>query len=85
MPIAQFSDVPNNIRKTATIATPKKIQNLEHWLRAAKKAIPEVPDPRDGKFKILHQGANANFVNFELIDQYDHRVYLTIQRKAAAL
>jgi hypothetical protein len=64
--------------------TPKKMYSLAHWYKAARTAIPRIPDPTDHQgWEISHSIATLSTILFELRSVYGgNPAIVRIDRKA---
>lgn len=83
----EFNFPSRNIRKQAPLGTVKRIEQLESWLKAAKKAIPEIPEigGNADQFEVHYHYADLNYVKFDLMNGRGERCYVTIDRKASCI
>ena len=84
MPQVQYVNPIKTERITATMPTPKKMANIMAWYKAARKAIPEIPDvysnAASGMWYIIKEEANLDYITFEVKHRDGHRRYIVIFR-----
>lgn len=85
MPQVQFVDPANSIRKTAYMPTPKRMAEIDYWFKAARKAIPMIPNLKDGLWHLERQEANLDYIAFHLRSREGERNYVVILRNADAI
>jgi hypothetical protein len=84
MPRAQFSMPQAGINLTRAFPTPRLVQSHKAWLRAAQKAIPEIPDCWSSRatHTIMREIIDARHLMFELHDRRTgDRCSIVIERK----
>lgn len=83
MPLAQinFSD-PTIQPISRKFGAPKKM-TLEAWFKAARKVIPEIPNPEKTDWQIIQQEATRDSIHiiYDLANSIGDRCKLTINRK----
>lgn len=72
-------------RITRGMVVPKKVTSLEHWLKAARKAIPQIPNLSTGECIIEQHHATPKNITFHLRRANGTRVYVVIDRERDAL
>jgi hypothetical protein len=69
-------------QKTANFGTPKRVTEVEAWLRSARKAIPEIPDFPNGVWRAVGDPQiSTDFIRWELESVLGERAYIIIDRK----
>lgn len=82
MPQVQYHSPTESIRLTKRMDTPKNMSQLKYWIRAARKVIPEIPNPeKDSAWYIETQDANTDYIRFDLRSREGIRVYVVILRQ----
>jgi hypothetical protein len=76
---------------TRTLQAPKKMYELAHWYKAARKRIPQIPEvegatyhQRSG-FALVNTTYDLKWITFELEDLVGNRAKIVINRQASAL
>lgn len=80
MPQAQFVHQTRGIDIQRTMRTPKKIQDQEAWVRAARQVIPEVPDLRRSDWYIQDFDASLKTIVITFHNTIQERCRLAIGR-----
>jgi hypothetical protein len=73
-----------NIRN-ASLPTPASGGELWAWWKAARMALPTIPDPQYGEWLLSHAFATVRVVIFELHSDYGAKGLVIIDRKAPAI
>lgn len=81
MPAVQYRDEVNKIEITRRMPTPKKVSSIDHWYKASRKLIPEIPD----HFVVRNTFATEAYVRFELVSNAGAKAHIVIDRKAPAI
>jgi hypothetical protein len=84
MPIAQYRDQVNKVEITKRFGAPK-VASVQHWYKAARKVIPELPDIRKTDWYIFSEGISRQYIHFELRNAKDEKRHLVIDRQAPAI
>lgn len=95
MPRLQFTQMSKGINKLASFPTPKRMNELRFWLKAAQQWCKEIPrqigesEPQadrlmgsDGWY-VFNSDADAKWIKFELRNRYDDKAQIVIDRKAS--
>jgi hypothetical protein len=70
----------------SSLPAPKDASNLFGWFRAARTAIPRIPNPMDGEWIISHSVADISAIVFEMHNQSTgQRSKVFIDRKSNAI
>jgi hypothetical protein len=74
-------------RVSRSMLTPKRMDSLHHWYKAARIAIPKIPDPTDhNEWKLVHSVATISWIIFVLDDIYGGpSARILIDRKADSI
>ena len=72
---------PSFIAVSRKFGAPKKM-TMEAWFKAARKVMPEIPDPTKTDWIITHEEASrdAKYITFELSNTVGERGHLLIDR-----
>lgn len=73
-----------NIRN-ASLAPPKRAGELYSWFKAAREALPNIPDPTSGHWLLSNAVATVETIVFELHNDNGERGLVIIDRKAPSL
>jgi len=92
MPLAQFTDERRGIKITKGFLTPKRMSEIKYWMKAAKAAIPEIPQEItevEGQqsanplaWYLYMIDSNLDWINFDIRNGIGERAYITIKRRA---
>lgn len=89
MAVVQYVDPlkpeTNGGRITRGLIIPKKVTSLEHWLRAARRAIPVIPSLSTGECIIEQTFTSPKNITFHLRRANGTRVYVVIDRERNAI
>lgn len=82
MALVQFKN-SEAIEISKKMAAPKKVEHMQQWFRAARKVIPEIPNPEQTDWQITNEYAdnNAKFISFEMHNTVGGKCVVTIDRK----
>lgn len=83
MPIVQYVNKVEDVRKTATMPTPKRNSEMLYWFKAARKVIPEIPNPGVDGWIIEHQDANTDWIRYDLRSPIHGKANVVIMRQQA--
>lgn len=84
MAAAQFRDQVRGVDITKRFGAPKRA-TMKEWFRAARKVIPEIPNPRTDPWVISFEHAEVKWIKFELTNHEGYRVHLVIDRTAPSM
>lgn len=76
----EIEDVPSSKRMVG-YPIPKRASELWEWYRAARIAIPQIPNPLDLGWTISHAVATVDYVIFEMHSRSGERGTIFIDRK----
>ena len=78
----QFSMPARQINVTKTMIPPKNIASVKHWLRQARKAIPQIPDveARVG-WTIFDEVISDTAIMLDIRDKQGNRCAVVMERK----
>lgn len=79
MALVQYRNEVKEISITKRMGAPKKM-TMEAWFKAARKLIPEIPDPKNSDWMISHEHAEIKWIRFELHNTVQERCYVVIDR-----
>lgn len=79
----QLVDQFRKINMTKQFRPPKKVGDLDAWYKAARKAIPQIPDIKNSDWFPYQQGASLDRIAYELHNPIGERCYVTIERTSA--
>jgi hypothetical protein len=85
MPRVTFRvDGDESSRVSRSMMTPPKMYSLHHWYKAARIAVPKVPDPTDhNEWALSHTVATERWIVFTLSSVYGGpQAKVIIDRKA---
>lgn len=86
MALVQFKDEINRVTITRRMFPPKKVESLMHWLKSARKVIPEIPDVWDSNaWQVINTQMSVKWITWEISDHQQHRCYVVIDRKADSI
>lgn len=83
-----------NIDIMKTYVIPKQVTKIEAWWKAARRAIPEIPDVFVGSPRMLnsasgwmytHHTADIKWIKFDLESASGEKAYVVIDRQGSAL
>ena len=80
MPRVQFVNQHESVRITKDMPHPQT-SNVTKWFRMARKAIPDIPDIKQGLWHIFHQEVNSEYLRFELRSREDTKCHVIIFTK----
>lgn len=80
MPLVQYVCYVQDVRRNAKFPTPKKVAKLEAWLKAACKALPDIPNPYKGESTIFQETANTQTIYWELRLPDQTKAYVVVDR-----
>lgn len=83
MPKVQYVNIHEDTRITVSMDTPARMSQMQYWFKAARKAIPQIPDTRDGQWHIESESANSDYIRFDLRNREGQRSYVIIMRNMA--
>lgn len=79
---------PDPICITKRMHAPK-YATLEAWFKAARRIIPEIPNPKNSSWAILNENATVKWIRFELVNNTEERgperCYVIIDRQVPAI
>jgi hypothetical protein len=65
--VTYYVEGDRSSRVSRSMLTPKKMYSLAHWYRAARTALPKIPDPTDHEgWYISHSLATIDTIVFRL-------------------
>lgn len=68
----RFVHLKAEIDKSQAMPAPKRVEDINAWLKQARKTIPEIPDTKPpAKWKVRHSHATPHLVVFELFNGED--------------
>lgn len=77
---ARFIFEGRNQDITRRFGAPKKM-TMEGWFKATRKMIPEVPNPKETDFQIVHEEANIRAIRFDLRNSIGESCRILIDRR----
>lgn len=83
MALARFkTSKPDSIPISRKFGAPKKVTEMSAWFKAARKVIPEIPDPKNSDWIIYHEEASrdAKHIHFEMQNTVGERCSIIIDR-----
>ena len=80
MAAVQFRNQVSNLEINKTMPTPKKLTSLEAWFKDIRKIIPQVPNPKDTDWQIMHQHATLQWITFEMQNSIGERCVVVVDR-----
>src|SRR5262245_38280849 len=91
MPTVQFVNMGRKINKTATMPTPRRITELEQWLKHAQLAIPEIPRSIAGApelavtqwsdgWHVFSTDISDKWIKFNLQNKFGEKAHIVIDR-----
>lgn len=85
--MVQFVFPAKDIRRTAAMPAPKKVELKQAWFKSAQEAISDIPKLNvEPDFWREHNfSATLNYVSFVLLNNRDERCHVVIDRKASSL
>lgn len=84
MALVQLRNEVKGVNITKRMPTPKKM-TLEGWFKAARKLIPEIPDPKNSDWIISHEHAEVKWIKYELHNTVQERCYVVIDRTVPSI
>lgn len=84
MALAQYRDEINKVCISKRFAAPK-VASVQHWYRAARNVIPELPDIRKTDWYIFSEEATTRYIKYDLRNAKDERKYLIIDRTVPSI
>lgn len=90
----QYVWLAGKVDVTKTYIIPKQVTRLEAWWKAARRAIPEIPEIHLGAVRMLHSGsgwmytnhdADPKWIKFEMESSSGEKAYVVIDRRASAI
>lgn len=72
-------------RKNARMGAPKRADSLDHWFRAARKAIPLIPKIGDDGWVLAGTLATTDFIRFDLLNALQEKAYIVIDRSKPSM
>ncbi len=81
MALVQFKDEINNVSITRRMSAPKKVTRLDHWYKAARKTIPQIPDLLVPGTSIINTQCTFQWITWEVKDEVGNRSYVVINRR----
>lgn len=85
MALVQYKDEINNVTITKKMFPPKKVDRIERWFDAARKVIPEIPDPIAQGYGILRTQMTVKWIVWELTSPKGERSYVVIDRSIPSI
>lgn len=80
----QYVDKGGN-RKTTRMGAPKRADSIDHWFRAARKAIPSIPKIGDDGWVLAGSVATTDFIRFDLLNAIQEKCYVVIDRSKPSM
>lgn len=82
MALVQLTDQRQNRSESRYMITPKKASSLDAWFKAARAALPSIPDPHPN-WMLVNTNTSVNWIAWEMINRTSsERLYIVIDRKA---
>lgn len=82
---AQFQNVAAGICKNRRFGAPK-IATTTAWLKAARAAIPEIPNPKKNPtWSILNETVSVKWIRIDLVSKIGEKCYVVINREAPSM
>lgn len=81
MPRVQFSFPPRDINITKDMPSPRRIGELDHWYKQARKVIPEIPNLQETDWFIFQQEITESSIVFEIHDSVGQKCAVVIDRR----
>lgn len=88
MALARFNhSKPGSIPISRKFGAPKKVEQMSAWFKAARKVIPEIPNPEQTDWQITceHATSDAKFITFELANSVGDRCSVIIDRSISLI
>lgn len=82
MAMVQYRDEINGVDITRRMFPPKKVERLEHWYKAARKVITEIPDIQLSGMEVINTQCTIDWITWEVKDSRGFRSYVVINRRA---
>lgn len=78
----QFSMPARGINLTKSMIPPKNIASVVHWLRQARKVIPQIPDIEGGLgWKVWDEVITDTVIMLDIRDREGNRCAVVMERK----
>jgi hypothetical protein len=82
MALVQLTDQRRNRSESRFMAAPKNASNLTAWFKAARQALPSIPDPHPD-YMLINTQLSLNWIAWEMVHrQTSERLYVVIDRKS---
>lgn len=81
MPMVQYHNKVEDVRITKTMGTPSRMDQMKYWFKAARKAIPEIPEVNNGVHIIEREHADQEYIRFDLISAEGIKSQVIIMRQ----
>lgn len=79
MPIVQYT-TNKDIIEERNMPTPRRMDKIEYWYKAARKAIPSIPDVNKTIWSIIQITTTLSTIIFELSDGIGNKRAVIIDR-----
>jgi hypothetical protein len=84
VPLVEYRNMSENTSIQRKMPNPKRITSIEHWLKEARKYIPEMPQVAMAQgiydWYVLHHDFDMVWVKFELRSNQDEKAQVLIHR-----
>lgn len=83
MALVRFNfSTPTSIPIAKKFGAPKKVERMDAWFKAARKVIPEIPNPDQTDWQITceHATVDAKYITFEMANSVGDRCSVIIDR-----
>jgi hypothetical protein len=67
------------------MSVPRKFQDLDHWFKEARKAIPEIPNIERTDWQVFDTIVTQVYVIYELQDSVGNKAAVVIERRASQM
>ena len=83
MPEVEYRDKEGKVRRQRMF-TPKRIQEISHWIKEARKSIPTIPDPSKSDWRVIETTIETKWITIHFANSVNERARIIIDRQKPA-